>query len=184
MIIDWPRGKYNVIYADPPWRFLTYSSKGRDRCPDARHYQTITLDEIKQLPVGELANNDSVLLLWVPDSFIELSFEVIKAWGFTYKTVGFYWTKVKKSGAEHIGTGYWTRSNPELCLLCTRGKPQRNSKSVRKWIHAPVREHSRKPDEAYDRIEKLLNGPYIELFARQSRPGWDAWGDEVGIFDK
>jgi len=112
--------------------------------------------------------------------------EVIRAWGFTYKTIGFCWAKLNKSapGLLHgerdffTGLGFWTRANPELCLLATLGHPRRRGRNVRKLIVAPRREHSRKPDETYERIEALCEGPYLELFARARRPGWDAWGDQ------
>ena len=116
---------------------------------------------------------------------------VIRSWGFTYKTVGFYWAKLNRGrGGMMIdqrdfftGMGFWTRANPEPCLLATRGKPKRRSGGVRKLVIAPRREHSRKPDEVHERIEQLCDGPYLELFARQTRPGWDAWGMQSGLFD-
>jgi N6-adenosine-specific RNA methylase IME4 len=99
-------------------------------------------------------------------------------------TVGFHWVKTNKNGKDFFcGLGYWTRANPEQCLLAVRGKPTRLAKDVRRLIVAPRREHSRKPDEAYGLVERLVPGPYLELFARQSRPGWDAIGEEAGLFD-
>ena len=201
--------KYGVILADPPWAFKTFSLKGRDRCPDApvgraeqrqnnpeRHYKTMPLSEIKALPVGEWAAESSVLLMWAVDPLLPEALETGAAWGFTYKTVGFYWAKMRREGStrhllhdapDHkmfpMGTGYWTRANPEICLLFTRGKPKRVSAGVRKLIVAPRREHSRKPDEQYERIEALAQGPYLEMFARQRRPGWDVYGNETSKFD-
>ena len=175
-------GGYGAFLADPPWRFATYSAKGRDRCPETRHYETMTLEQIKALPVADIAAPDSVLLLWAIDPMLPHALETGTAWGFTYKTVGYYWVKPGLNGTYPIGTGYWTRTNPEQCLLFTRGKPRRKSASVRKLILSPRREHSRKPDEAAERTTKLVQGPYLELFARQRRPGWDAWGDEVDRF--
>ena len=169
---------YSVIYADPPWHFATWSAKGRGRCADA-WYDTMSLDAIKALPVADYAASDCVLLLWAIDPLLHVAFDVISAWGFTYKTVGFYWTKTNRDGSPFTGLGRWTRSNPEPCLLATRGHPKRLSAAVRKLIVSPRREHSRKPDEAYERIEALLPGPYLELFARQQRPGWDVWGNET-----
>jgi N6-adenosine-specific RNA methylase IME4 len=208
-------GQYGCILADPAWRFETFSAAGRGRCPDGvrtnangnfidgannrpeRHYETMTPAEIKALPVGDLAARDCVLMLWAVDSMLPLALEVGTAWGFTFKTVCFYWAKTRRvdsaRGADlsdpyekmfPMGTGYWTRANPEPCLLFSRGKPKRISAGVRKLIVAPRREHSRKPDEQYERIERLVAGPYLELFARQQRPGWDAWGNEVGKFDQ
>lgn len=182
-------GHYRVIYADPPWSFATYSRKGKGRSPDA-HYDCMDLDAIKRLPVAGWAHPDAVLLLWATDPLLDRALEVIQAWGFAYKTVGFYWAKLNKGTAAvaseadfFTGLGFWTRANPEPCLLATRGRPRRRSGGVRKLVLAPRREHSRKPDEMYERIEALLEGPYLELFARGSRPGWDAWGDQAGLFD-
>jgi N6-adenosine-specific RNA methylase IME4 len=155
----------------------------------------MTLAEIKALPVADVAAKDCVLMLWAVDPLIPQALQVGAAWGFTYKTLGFVWAKERrvtsKRAALHddpdhkrfpIGTGYWTRANPEVCFLFTKGKPKRLSASVRKLLIAPRREHSRKPDEIYGRIEALVDGPYLEMFARQRRPGWDAWGDETEKF--
>ncbi|WP_431860206.1 MT-A70 family methyltransferase [Azospirillum sp.] len=176
-----PAKRYGVIYADPPWRFKNYSKKGEGRNAN-RHYACMSIADIKALPVTALAADDCVLLMWATDPLLERAFEVIKAWGFTYKTVGFYWTKTNADGSPFMGSGYWTRANPEQCLLATRGRPKRLSKGVRRWITAPVREHSRKPDEVYGRIERLVGGPYVELFSRSGAAGWDAWGDQVGKY--
>lgn len=202
-------GHYGVIYADPPWRFNTWSEKGRGRCPDgrlprpqsrrnapARHYETMSLDDIRSLPVSLLAAPDCVLFLWAIDPFLPKAIELATGWGFRYQTIGFYWMKLRREGSTRhklheepahklypMGNGYWTRANPEQCLLFTRGKPKRRDASVRKLIIAPRREHSRKPAEAATRIEQLCAGPYLELFARERRPGWDAWGAEVGKFE-
>jgi N6-adenosine-specific RNA methylase IME4 len=209
-----PSGKFGCILADPAWHFRTFSPKGRGRCPDGplsakaarnlqrqnrpeRHYPTMGLADIKALPVADLAAKDSVLLLWAVDPMIPEALQVGAAWGFTFKTVGFVWAKERRvtgsRGAAFeepdfkrfpMGTGYWTRANPELCLLFTRGKPKRTSAAVRKLLIAPRREHSRKPDEQYARIEALVGGPYLELFARSQRPGWTAWGNETDRFDE
>ena len=147
----------------------------------------MTLADIKALPVSQWAADDCVLLLWTTDPLLEKAFEVIRAWGFTYKTVGFYWAKLKRpeplynDGNFFTGLGFWTRANPEPCLLATRGKPRRLSANVRKLIVSARREHSRKPDEAYPRIEALCDGPYLEMFARSSRPGWDCWGLDADL---
>jgi N6-adenosine-specific RNA methylase IME4 len=180
-----PAGKrYGVIYADPPWTFATYSVKGKGRSPEA-HYDCMSLEELEKLPVGDWAAPDSVLLLWATDPLLDKAFELIRAWGFTYKTVGFYWVKLNKSGRGFFtGLGFWTRANPEPCLLATKGRPKRLASDVAKLVVSPRREHSRKPDEIYERIERLAPGPYLELFARTARPGWDAWGAEVGLFDR
>ena len=176
--------KYNVIYADPPWTFKTYYDKGKDRSPE-NHYNVMSLKDICNLPISKIANDDSVLLLmWVVDPLLDKAFEVINAWGFKYKTVGFTWAKTnKKSMGFFTGLGYWTRGNPEMCLLATKGKPKRISKSVPQLVVEQRREHSRKPDIMYNHIENLLEGPYIELFARTQRSGWDSWGNEVDKFN-
>ena len=183
-------GRYGVIYADPPWTFATYSAKGKGRSAEA-HYDCLDLDAIKALPVADWAAPDCALLLWTTDPLLPRALEVIAAWGFAYKTVGFYWVKLNRSADPvafserdfFTGLGFWSRANPEPCLLATRGRPRRAAADVAKLIVAPRREHSRKPDAAYERLERLLPGPYLELFARRSRPGWDAWGTEIGLFD-
>jgi len=174
--------KYNVIYADPPWSFKTFSDKGKDRSPE-NHYNVMSLQDICNLPVNNISNDDSVLLMWVVDPLLDKAFKVIEAWGFKYKTVGFTWAKTnKKSMGFFTGLGYWTRGNPEMCLLATKGKPKRISKSVPQLVVEQRREHSRKPDIMYNHIENLLEGPYIELFARTQRSGWDSWGNQTDKF--
>ena len=174
--------KYNVIYADPPWSFKTYSDKGKDRSPE-NHYNIMNFKDICNLPVNNIANDNSVLLMWVIDPLLDKAFKVIDAWGFKYKTVGFTWAKTnKKSLGFFTGLGYWTRGNPEMCLLATKGKPKRISKSVPQLVVEQRREHSRKPDIMYNHIENLLDGPYIELFARTKRKGWDCWGNQTDKF--
>lgn len=172
---------YGVIYADPPWTFATRSPKGKGRSPE-QHYSCMSLDEIKNLPVSQWATPDAILLMWVTDPMLRIGFDVIDAWGFRYSTVGFHWTKTNANGKPFIGMGYWTRANPELCLLATRGRPKRKHADVPRSIISPRREHSRKPDEIYDRIERLVAGPYLELFARTTRPGWTSWGNETSRF--
>lgn len=183
-------GRYGVIYADPPWTFATYSRKGKGRSAEA-HYGCMDFADIRAIPVADRAADDSILLLWVTDPLLPRGLELIEAWGFTYKTVGFYWAKLNKSAPSFglmekdffTGMGFWTRANTEQCLLATRGSPKRLAKDVRRLVVSPRREHSRKPDEVYSRIERLVAGPYLEMFARESRSGWDAWGDETGLFD-
>ena len=174
--------QYGVIYADPPWSFKTYSDKGKGRSPE-QHYNVLSLTDISLLPVSNIAKPDAVLLMWVIDPLLDKAFEVINAWGFKYKTVAFTWAKTNKTKPGFFtGLGYWTRGNPEMCLLATKGKPKRLSKSVPQLVVEQRREHSRKPDIMYSHIENLLEGPYIELFARTKRPGWDAWGNQVDKF--
>ena len=147
-----------------------------------RHYKTMEMTDVAGLPVQDLAAKDSVLLLWAVDCMIPQALEIGQLWGFKFKTVAFTWVKRTQTLTFHIGLGYWTRGNPEQCLLFTRGKPKRQSASVRQLIDARRREHSRKPDEQYGRIETLLPGPYLELFARTERAGWDSWGNQSGHF--
>ena len=174
-----PNKKYGVIYADPPWSFKTYSEKGKDRSPE-KHYPVLSIADIIRLPVDRIAKDNAVLLMWVVDPLLDQAFKVIDAWGFKYKTVGFTWAKSNKTKPGFFtGLGYWTRGNPEMCLLATKGKPKRLSKSVPQLVIDQRREHSKKPDIMYKHIENLLEGPYIELFARQKVSGWDAWGNEV-----
>ena len=171
--------RYNVIYADPPWSFKTYSEKGKDRSPE-KHYDVMSFKDICNMPVNNIATDNSVLLMWAIDPLLDKAFEVITSCGFTYKTVAFTWAKLNKTKPGFFtGLGYWTRGNPEMCLLATKGKPKRLSKSVPQLVVDKRREHSRKPDIMYQHIENLLEGPYIELFARQKRKGWDSWGNEV-----
>jgi len=189
--VIFPAGQYGAILADPPWSFKSWSDKGKNRAPDAmvrqeglaeRHYATMGLADIRSLPVADIAAPDCVLFLWAVDCMLPEALAVGEAWGFKFKTVAFTWTKLKANGGHHIGLGYWTRGNPEQCMLFTRGKPKRQSASVRQLIEAPRREHSRKPDEIHDRIEALVPGPYCELFARAPREGWDVWGNQTERF--
>ena len=190
-MISEPQSKrYAVIYADPPWTFSTYSRKGKGRSAEAS-YDCMSLEEIKAVPVKHWAAKDCVLFLWTTDPLLEQALGVIRAWGFTYKTVGFHWAKLKRSAVQDrytnqsffSGLGFWTRANPELCLLATRGNPHRRKANVQKLVISPRREHSRKPDEVYERIEALCEGPYLELFARSTRDGWDSRGAEVDAFE-
>jgi len=175
--------KYNVIYADPPWDFKSWSKKGQGRSAQA-HYDCMSLNDIGDIPVADMASDNSVLLMWITDPFLDRGFDIIRKWGFTYKTVGFYWVKLnRKSPGLFTGMGRWTRANPEQCLLATKGSPKRKSGGVRKTILEPRREHSRKPDRIYSDIEKLVDGPYLEMFSRSSREGWDTWGNQAGLFD-
>lgn len=180
-MIPFPSKKYEVIYADPPW---SYNNKSTRAAAD-KHYGTMSIADIKQLPVGDtgggIAADDCVLFIWATFPMLREAFEVIEAWGFTYKTVAFNWVKLNKSGAGLFwGLGNWTRSNSEICLLATKGKPKRISASVHSVIETPVQRHSQKPTEARERIEALMGDvPKIELFARNTAPGWASWGNEV-----
>ena len=138
-------------------------------------------EELYHLPVQNLADKNCVLFLWCTFPKLPEALKLIEAWGFTFKTVGFVWIKQNKSGKGYfLGLGWWTRSNAEICLIAVKGKPKRKSASVRQLLFSPVEEHSKKPDEARDKIIELMGDlPRIELFARRETPGWDVWGNEV-----
>jgi N6-adenosine-specific RNA methylase IME4 len=143
------RRKYGVIYADPPWSFRNWSAKGTGRNA-VSHYDCLDFQSLASLPVAKLAADDCALFLWATDPLLPRAFELIERWGFEYKTVAFYWVKLN-SAAKHdadyfTGLGYWTRANPEQCLLATRGKPPRLARNVKRLIVEKRGEHSRKPD--------------------------------------
>lgn len=181
-----PEGKYGAILADPPWRFRNFSMKDVAEKGERwarRHgrpsYNCAETTDIAKLPVADLAAKDCVLFLWATYPKLPDALEVMSGWGFEYKSVALTWVKRNPGGLGwHFGLGFWTRGNPEILLLGTRGKPKRLDKSVPNLMISPRQEHSRKPDETYDRIERLVAGPYIELFSRSPRPGWGAWGDQ------
>jgi len=186
-----PLKHYGVIYADPPWSFKNFSEKGTGRNAVA-HYRCMEFPDLVAMQPQRWAARDCVLFMWATDPLLPKALELIEAWGFTYKTVGFYWAKTnKRVNLEALsvndfftGLGYWSRANVEQCLLATRGSPPRLAKDVKRLVIEPRREHSRKPDQIYDRIERLAQGPYLELFARQKRRRWDRWGDQVTLFDR
>lgn len=172
--------KYGVIYADPPWQYKTYSSKGLGRSAE-NHYPTMNTEAIKALPVEQLADRDCALFLWVTFPCLLEGIEVLKAWGFTYKTVAFVWVKQnRKSDTLFWGMGHWTRSNVEICLLGTKGRPKRADTGIHQVIISHVEEHSKKPQEVRERIIRLMGDvPRIELFARDKADGFEVWGNEV-----
>jgi N6-adenosine-specific RNA methylase IME4 len=182
----WPFGDlklkgYGMIMADPPWRFELYSEKGEAKSAQAQ-YRTMPIDEISRLPVFQLAADHCVLWLWSTWPMLRDAFDVVKAWGFEYKTGG-TWFKRTVHGKPAFGTGYILRSACEPFLIATRGEP-RTSRSVRNAVDGLSREHSRKPDVAYEMAEELIPAvARVDLFSRQPRPGWDVWGDEVGKFE-
>lgn len=183
---EWPfgelvPGRYGAILADPPWRFLNHSAKGQKKNPVA-HYPCMTIAELTALPVARLAAPDCALVMWATAPLLDRAFDVMRAWGFTFKSAG-AWAKQSRTGEKWtFGTGYVFRSAAEFYLVGTIGKPRVCSRSIRNLIAAPVREHSRKPDQMHNDVEQLYAGPYAELFARARRPGWDAWGNDVDRF--
>ena len=167
-----PDGKFSAILADPPWSFETRGAGGKGRSAE-NHYPTMTLDEIIRLPVREVAADNAALFLWVTSEMLPRVHEVMSSWGFELKSTAFVWVK---GGAP--GLGYWTRKGAEICLLGTRGGPKRLNADVGEVIHAAREEHSRKPYETYLRIERLVGGPYLEVFARPPyREDWTVWGN-------
>jgi N6-adenosine-specific RNA methylase IME4 len=184
-LTPFPPGKFGAILCDPPWPYQTFSAKGKGRSAKS-HYDTMALDDIRALPVGRWAADDCVLFLWAHNSLLPAALDVMAAWGFTYRARGFTWLKVyperddlfPQAPRPVVGLGKWTRLSTELCFLGTRGTPRPFSHDVREVIVAPRREHSRKPDEIYALIERLVPGPYLELFSSSSaphRPGWTRW---------
>ena len=201
-----PVSGYPVILADFPWEYKNWSARGEAKNAKA-HYDCMAIEEIKQFPLSALAAKDCTLLLWVTWPLMPHWNTVIEALGFQYSGLAWEWRKFNpETGKYLMGPGYGSRKNLEPCLLCTRGNPSLKSelpddlfgvgrvpegaRSVRDWIEywpddeirAKARGHSRKPDEQYNRIETMFDGPYIELFARQRRKGWTAWGNQVDKF--
>lgn len=178
-MIPFPDKKYGLIYADPAWKYFDKCNAGKR---GAYHkYNTMTIEEICAMPVQSIAADNCLLAMWWTGPFMREAVQVVDAWGFELKNAtGLTWVKTTKHGKYHFGMGHMTRANAENCLFATRGKVTRVSASVSQLIVAPIREHSRKPDEARDRLVQLVGDvPRIELFARQKTPGWDVWGNEV-----
>jgi N6-adenosine-specific RNA methylase IME4 len=177
-----PDVEAGAILADPPWNFVTYSAKGQGKSP-SQHYSTLIPEAIAMVPVSSIAADDCWLFLWIPSAHLPIGLIVMAKWGFTFSGRAFVWAKTnRKSPGFHLGLGKTTRKGCEDCWLAKRGQPRILAHDVHELIVAPVREHSRKPDEQYERIERLCAGPYVELFARQQWPSWYAWGDELGKF--
>ncbi|HET8908688.1 MAG TPA: MT-A70 family methyltransferase [Ktedonobacterales bacterium] len=174
-------GKYSVILADPAWDYKAWNPKTSQRYV-GNQYQTMTPYAINALPVGDLAASNCALFLWATMPTLPQAFDTMSAWGFVYKTCAFTWVKTTRAGKPSMGMGFYTRSNAELCLLGIRGTMKRKDKGVAQVIMAPRREHSRKPDEVYERIMRLFDGPYLEMFARQRWPEWSVWGNQTALF--
>jgi N6-adenosine-specific RNA methylase IME4 len=170
---------YGVILVDPAWRFETWSPRGQGKAA-SQYYDVMSLGEIMTLPVAELATDDAALMLWFPQNFGEPAYATMRAWGFEPKTLG-TWAKQSKTGTKWaFGTGKWLHSTAEFFLLGTRGRPRVTARSERNLIVAPVREHSRKPDEMHRKLERMF--PHVlrcELFARRRVEGWDCWGEQL-----
>jgi N6-adenosine-specific RNA methylase IME4 len=202
--------KFRTGLIDPPWQTLTYSGTGLPQRAKKQHYDTMSLDELKAMPVGDLFEADACLFMWSLGSHVDQAIRLAEHWGFKFNTDVFYWRKITKAGMAEIagnpdlsgldhpadafdsdtyakmGMGKWARKQIEPCYLFTRGKPSpiHGAKTgVRQIIDAPIREHSRKPDEIYGRIEAIAPGPFVELFSRTTAKGWSVWGNETGKFD-
>lgn len=175
-------GKFSAILADPPWRFQNRTGKVAPEHQRLRRYETMTLDEICELPVASHAMDRSHLYLWVPNALLPWGLVVMEEWGFQYKT-NIVWSKVRKDGGpDGRGVGFYFRNVTELLLFGVRGQLRTGAPGRRQvnMISTRKREHSRKPDETYGLIESCSPGPRLELFARGSRPGWTQWGNEAG----
>jgi N6-adenosine-specific RNA methylase IME4 len=173
---------FGTLLADPPWRFSNRTGKMAPEHRRLHRYPTLSLAEIMELPVARVAKPASHLYLWVPNALLREGMEVMQRWGFTYKT-NIVWFKTRKDGGpDGRGVGFYFRNVTELCLFGTRGSLRTEQPGRRQvnLIATRKREHSRKPAELYDIIESCSLGPYLELFARAPRPGWTAWGDEIG----
>ena len=176
--MELPDRLFNIILADPAWSYNDKALAGnRGACCK---YDVMNIEDIKNLEVGKIAADNCVLFLWCTYPKLNEVFDVIKAWGFVYKTVAFTWVKKYRNGGNFMGMGRWTRANAEVCLLATKGKPKRISASVRQIIESVPERHSKKPNIVRDKIVELCGDlPRIELFARERAEGWSAWGLEI-----
>lgn len=187
-----PPGPFNVLYADPAWQFRTWSGGKHKRAPD-HHYDCMSMRDLASLPVESIAADDAALFMWVYQPMLPQALDLIRDWGFEFKTVAYVWVKILGKqdrlfyAGEDVrnGLGYPTRAGMEMVWLATRGKGySRLSKSEAQVIFAPLREHSRKPDEIADSIVRLTGDvPRLEMFARTKRPGWQVWGNETDKFE-
>ncbi len=203
-----PAGGFPVLLIDPPWQFVHFSEKGQAKAPQ-RHYKTMSIEEIAAIPVDMLAADNCAIFLWATWPFAMRWHEIVEAWGFDFAGLAWEWMKFNhKTGKYAFGGGYGTRKNLEPCLLLTRGDPQLRQPiessmlgdavipegvhSVRDFIEAmPLdairarrRRHSEKPDEQYERIEVMFDGPYCEVFSRKDRQNWTAYGDQAGLLNE
>ena len=178
--------KFRTILADPPWQFQNRTGKMAPEHRRLNRYSTMTLDDIKAMPVARAAADAAHLYLWVPNALLPDGLAVMSAWGFAYKS-NLIWFKTRKDGGpDGRGVGFYFRNVTEVLLFGTRGKNIRTEKPGRTQVNllsVRKREHSRKPDEFYDLVESCSRGPYLELFARGSRPGWKSWGNQADEYE-
>ena len=183
--------KYNIIYADPAWKFGSRLANGNKKngivnlkqVKIGDNYNVMNNKEICELPIKEMTEDDAVLFLWTTDAHIEEAMNVINAWGYKYKTIGFTWLKKEKSGTQSCYVGFWTTKCGEICLLATKGKISKylKKRNVRQLVEATRGRHSEKPNEVRKRIVEMFGNdlPKVELFARENFNGWDSWGNDV-----
>jgi len=169
--MDTDSKKYKTILADPPWGDISQRGKSNRRSAES-HYELMLLDQIKAIPVANLCTENAHLYLWIPNGLLQEGLDVIKAWGFTFRSP-IYWIKPR------LGLGNYIRNASETLLFATRGKAPVKFHAQPNWLFAPQQEHSHKPEEQFAIIERLSEGPYLEMFARRKRLGWSAWGNEV-----
>jgi N6-adenosine-specific RNA methylase IME4 len=185
--MNFPDKKYQIILADPGWDYKNKVFRthriNKYAGSASWHYKTMNVNEIKNLPVKQIADKNCILFLWTTFPNLQEGLDVIKAWDFTYKTLGFSWLKTnKKNGKLFFGIGHYTKSNCEVCLIGVKGKPKIMDDTISSAIISSRREHSKKPDIVRDKIVQLCGDlPRIELFARQKIPNWDAWGDNPNL---
>ena len=179
--MELPDKKYDIIYADPPWKYGGGKGKNSKKWGNSLSaYSCMKLTDLKNMPVETIASDNCALFMWVTLPMLNEGLELMNAWGFKYKTTAFVWNKIYENGKPYCGMGYWTRSGSEICILGFRGKMKRISTRVYQVITSVVKRHSEKPDEARIRIVELVGDlPRIELFARNQIDGWDVWGDQT-----
>lgn len=187
-MIPFPNKKYNIIYADPPWKYGSkkYQDNNRDFDKlEKNHYDTMTIDELKLLPIKNITAKDCICFMWVTDSHLKEGIEALESWGFKYKTIGFNWIKKTDKGNNYVNFAPWTLKSWEICLIGTKGTmgKYKQTNNIRGLLEEVRSNHSKKPEEARRRIEELFGDiPRIELFARQQTSGWDTWGNETDKF--
>lgn len=173
--------KYNIIYADPPWNYNDKRNGKKISGGASNHYNTMKINELKNININKICDNNCMLFMWVTFPNLQEGLELIKEWGFKYKTLGFSWIKTNKNNKKpFFGIGYYTKRNCEICLIGVKGKPIKESNKVSSVVISPREEHSKKPNIVREKIVELCGDlPRIELFARQQVEGWDCWGNEV-----